>query len=401
MIEQLIKIVWKQRKNNSLLLTELLLSFVALFSLTAICLNYWKMYHEPVGISSKNVWILDAYQGNDTPPDQVFPDSVKFLKLNQIEKFIANYPEVVSCSKIKSSSYPYSHWMSSDGIEVNNKQIYFYTSWADPELKETLGIEILEGRWIEESDKLSNIETVVINEKLRKELFGNQPAAGKIIEKKEWDNKIKKLKIIGVFGNMKKEGEFREEPFFAYYPNKHSYYDYSGLVLKFKSNLSSTFESRLIKDLSAFNRTYIFRLESLEKMRDNYIRQELSPLIISGAIVLFLIVNVMLGLFGTLWLNISRRKSEIGLRRAVGSTGPDVLWQVLGETYVLVFISVLLGFMLTSQLFIFNIYNTPVSTLVQANVMAFLIILILCTLSAYAPAKQAARMEPAMALHEE
>jgi putative ABC transport system permease protein len=153
--------------------------------------------------------------------------------------------------------------------------------------------------------------------------------------------------------------------------------------------------------LSAFNRTYIFRLESLEKMRSQYIIRELSPIIIVGAIVIFLIVNVMLGLFGTLWLNISRRKPEIGLRRAVGSSSQTILWQILGETYVLAFISMGLGLILTSQIFIFNIFNTPVTTLVQAHLTAFLIIIILCTISALSPARLAAALKPAEALHEE
>ncbi|NJK94072.1 MAG: FtsX-like permease family protein [Bacteroidales bacterium] len=403
MIKQLFKIVWKQRKYNSLLLIEIIFSFVALFLLSAVCIHYWKRYNEPIGINNENIWILETYQAYDTPPDQVFSDSVKFEKMDQIRHYIkTNYPEVVSCSKVMGSSYPYSNWISSDGMKINNREIFYHTSWADPELYETFGLKLTEGRWIEEGDRFSDIQSVVINEKMRNELFGNKPAAGKTIIKKEWGDSIgKKLKILGVFTNMKKEGEFTAEPNFAYYPNTREYYNYSGIAMKFNGSLPTNFEPRLIKDLSAFNKTYIFRLESLEKMRQNYIIRELSPVIIIGAIVLFLVVNVMLGLFGTLWLNISRRKPEIGLRRAVGSTGPSVLWQILGETYVLAIISVLLGLVLTSQVFIFNVYNTPVSTLIEANMAAFLIILLLCTISALAPAKQAARLEPAQALHEE
>lgn len=403
MIKQLFKIVWKQRRYNSLLLIEVVFSFIALFLLSTVCIQYWKRYHEPVGINTENLWILETYQAWDTPPDQVFKDSVKFEKIDQIEKFISTtYPEVVSCTKINGSSYPYSGWISNTMMKVNNKDISFYVSWVDPGLDKTLGLKLTEGRWIEESDRSSNIQSVVISEKMKKEVFGNKPAAGKIIIKKEWGDSIgKKLKILGVFTHMKKDGEFSPEPNFAYYPNDHKYYNYSGIAIKFRGELPATFESRLVKDLSAFNRTYIFRLESLEKMRHNYIIKELSPVIIVGAIVLFLVVNVMLGLFGTLWLNISRRKPEIGLRRAVGSTGPSVLWQILGETYVLALIAILMGLIITSQVFIFNVYDTPVPTLVEANLVAFLIIMVLCTISALAPARLAARLEPAQALHDE
>ena len=44
-----------------------------------------------------------------------------------------------------------------------------------------LNAHVLEGRWFTEADKASKISPVVINEKLKEEMFGNENAVGKII----------------------------------------------------------------------------------------------------------------------------------------------------------------------------------------------------------------------------
>ena len=57
----------------------------------------------------------------------------------------------------------------------------------------------------------------------------------------------------------------------------------------------------------------------------------------------FLIINVALGLFGVLWYNINLRKSEIGLRRAVGASGNAVSKQLVGEALVLATFALIIG----------------------------------------------------------
>ena len=60
----------------------------------------------------------------------------------------------------------------------------------------------------------------------------------------------------------------------------------------------------------------------------------LVPAIIAIVVACFLIINVALGLFGVLWYNINKRRSEIGLRRAVGASGNSVSKQLVGEALV-------------------------------------------------------------------
>lgn len=402
MIRQFFIILWNQRRKNSLLVVEMVLSFVALFVLSAISIHYLKKYREPLGMDYKNIWTLSISQDWNLPREQRLSDSVKYLKFDAIKKHLLADDQIDAVTYICFHDFIYAQSMSSSCFNLNSKQYCYETFQAEPDFAKTTGLKIIEGRWIIKEDMVAKIPPCVINEKFRKELFGKRPAAGEILTVGDEKNK-QQYKIIGVIETLKRHGEFSDEPNFLIeaFPERNDYFSWGGVLIRFKGKVTGSYEATLVNNLVKFDKSFQYRVEKLESMRRQYLMSELAPIIIAGAVVIFLIVNVMLGLFGTLWLNISRRKPEIGLRRAVGSSSTRVLLQILGETYVLAIISMISGLILTSQVFIFNIYNTPVSTLVQANVAAFLIILLLCTISALSPAKIAAGLKPAEALHEE
>ena len=64
----------------------------------------------------------------------------------------------------------------------------------------------------------------------------------------------------------------------------------------------------------------------------------------------FLAIMVALGLTGVLWLAVTRRTREIGLRRAKGATRGDIRFQILGEIVILTSFALLPGVLLALQL---------------------------------------------------
>jgi putative ABC transport system permease protein len=108
-----------------------------------------------------------------------------------------------------------------------------------------------------------------------------------------------------------------------------------------------------------------------------------------------------LGLFGILNLSIAQRKNEIGLRRAMGATEGKVTVQFLGEIWVLATLSVIIGLLFAIQFPLMNVFDVASGIYITAIFAAVAIIFLLVTLCAWYPSKQASRIHPALALHEE
>ena len=134
---------------------------------------------------------------------------------------------------------------------------------------------------------------------------------------------------------------------------------------------------------------------------------------IPWVVVLFLLVNVFLGLIGTFWFRTRRRRSEIALRMAMGSTRGGVFRLLIGEGLLLLALVTLPAMVVCYNVGMaeFTIGRTSlISTwpiewsvirFLAGSLGAWLLIALMVVIGIWFPARQAMKIEPAEALHEE
>ena len=132
-----------------------------------------------------------------------------------------------------------------------------------------------------------------------------------------------------------------------------------------------------------------------------------------AVVVLFLLVNVFLGLIGTFWFRTRRRRSEIALRMAMGSTRGGVFRLLIGEGLLLLALVTLPAMVVCYNVGMaeFTIGRTSlISTwpiewsvirFLAGSLGAWLLIALMVVIGIWFPARQAMKIEPAEALHEE
>lgn len=130
-------------------------------------------------------------------------------------------------------------------------------------------------------------------------------------------------------------------------------------------------------------------------------------------VVLFLLVNVFLGLIGTFWFRTRRRRGEMALRLAMGSTKMQVFRLLMGEGLLLLALVTI-----PAMIICFNvgfaeftigraelIATWPVKwsfgRFLLGSLGAWLLIAAMVTVGIWFPARQAMKIQPAEALHEE
>jgi putative ABC transport system permease protein len=109
------------------------------------------------------------------------------------------------------------------------------------------------------------------------------------------------------------------------------------------------------------------------------------------------------GIYGVLACSVAERTHEIGIRMAMGAEEKDVVWMVLRRTLVLAGSGVLIGTLgalaVTRVLtkFLFEVTpNDPVTFFAVTGIL-----MIVALLSAWIPARRAARVYPLVALRHE
>ncbi|MGV3558183.1 ABC transporter permease [Larkinella arboricola] len=384
MIRHLFKLIWNKKKAHILLIVEIWASFMVLFGLATLLVVNVGNYREPLGFSYENVWAISLSNNQDT--------TEVAQKLQQIVQRLKAYSEVESVSRM-GGNFPFSATQMNEGIGYNKQHILADHYVTDEDFAKTLAIAVVSGKWYQSADSVGKYRPIVINQKAREDLFGGQNALGKVISDK--------YKVVGTIANFKAKGEFMA--------NKPAYFELVGandawnstMLIKVKPGTDAVFEAKVVKDVARMVKGWSVEVDYLTDSRKTQHNLVLVPIIIAAIISGFLLINVALGLFGVLNLSIARRRGEIGLRRALGATGNGISRQFIGEIWVLATFGLLIGLLFAAQFPLLNVFDMEAGVYVTAIVVSVLVIYGIVTLCALFPSRQAAYIQPAVALHEE
>ena len=119
-----------------------------------------------------------------------------------------------------------------------------------------------------------------------------------------------------------------------------------------------------------------------------------------GAVALLLAI---VGLYGLVAYNVSRRTREIGIRMAIGAGPSDVLRLVMGKGLVLVGMGTVIG--LAMAFAVEKLLNSMLFNAGGVDIVAYLVVvpsmMLVTLLAAYVPARRASRIAPTLALRYE
>src|SRR6185312_396375 len=350
MFKHLFKLIWNKKKQNFLLMSEILVSFLVIFAVFTLIVYYYHNYKKPLGLDYQDVWIVNysnSYQTKNT-------DSLD-LYYGTLVQTIKSLPQVKDVS-FTSENTPFTHNQSTSGLTVNKKKIdgvNWYT--VDDNYKNVLDMQLLEGRWFDKGDNTATNKPIVINSDLKEKLFGNGQAIGKLIG--DGDNK-NKMRVIGVVQAIKIMGDYANTDIGLYQRTDTGSFRWLGkMMVKVTPDADAAFEGKLYKTIANYMKTADVEIEHLSDNRTSINYFLFVPMIVLLIVDCFLIINVALGLFGVLWYNINKRRGEIGLRRAVGATGRSVSSQLVAEAMILTTFSLIVGSFFAIQFPLLNVFS--------------------------------------------
>lgn len=392
MFKHLFKLIWNKKKQNTLLIIEILVSFMVIFAVFTLLVNYYHNFKQPMGFDYNRVWVIN-YQNRVPIKDR---DSLKTYYDNLLLK-ISSMPHVQEAS-FASSNVPFSANTHMNALFYKKVQVsrvnYYATGDNYPKV---LNMKIVEGRWFGKQDDAGRAKPIVINATLRKQLFGPGKAIGEVTGGKD-----SKRIVVGVVEDVKAKGDYQQAGLAMYERVDTSASDgRERIIIKVSPTADAAFESRVYKTMAADPLNSGIEIEHLADKRISINKTTLVPMIILLVVAGFLVVNVALGLFGVLWYNINKRRGEIGLRMAIGATGNAVSAQLVYESMILATLALIIGAFFAVQFPILNVFDLQASVYIIALLLSIVFIYLLVLICSLYPGKQAAAIYPAVALHED
>jgi predicted permease len=270
-----------------------------------------------------------------------------------------------------------------------------------PGFFESVGLELIEGRYLNGEDQAEKPPVVVVNQSLARYYFGTASPIGRRIK---LDGQPPLLReIVGVVRDAKHYG-VREKTWRMVYMAASE-----GATFFVRSGLHPRLLSEIIRaEISAADKVaQVERIRSLEAAVDDMISKERLTAILSSVFAALAAALTAIGLYGVVAYSVSRRRNEFGIRMALGAQSRDVQSLVLRQTAPLVLAGAVTGVAgalgLTRALsaliagMLYGVKATDIAVFAGAT----LALVVIALLAAFLPARRVSRIDPIVALRYE
>lgn len=398
MIRHLLKLVWRRKRANGLLIVEILFSFFVVFAVITMAASMIMRWNKPLGFDYHNVWRASVSFPPETEMRET--DDLRRTTLAAMIRELQSQPQVEAVAATGGPPYSTSSWTSD--LTVNGHTIDVSADTVSDGFTKVLHVPLLRGRFFTTDDDTATLEQVVIDSDVAASLFGTLDVVGKTIQA----DKDTAYRIVGVVAPFRKHGELSQDHenmvFHRLSLTQNQGHPGRDIIFRVRPGTPADFEETLIKRLHGLAPDYPVSIQHMDQMRELLNKVFIAPAVIGGVIASFLITMVALGLSGVLWQTVTRRTREIGLRRALGATGGEVNGQILIEVALLSTLAVVVGVIVVAQLpllGIFRFVSVPAFSIGLAGALATIYgLTLLCGLY---PSWLAGRVQPAQALHYE
>ena len=279
---------------------------------------------------------------------------------------------------------------------------------------QTMGMQLLRGRFFTEADSPSSPHVAVINETMARHFWPNENPIGKKVKQgwPEW--KTPWREVVGVVADVKLNGITYETPLHVYLPLTQATNGSLYLVVRTKTDPASMTASVQGALRAVEPDLPVYGVRTMDEVFKREILPQRAAMILLCAFALVSVLLAAVGIYGVISWGVVQRTREMGLRMALGAQSGDVLWLVLRRSMLLVLAGVALGlsgaFILTRVLssilsqggsgsspLLFGVRAVDPVTFVVVPLLLSAVALLAC----FFPARRATKVDPMVVLRYE
>jgi predicted permease len=295
---------------------------------------------------------------------------------------------------------------SSDAPERTRRERTVWMNAVTPGWFATYGIELRIGRDFTEADAREGVPVVIVSESLARQLFGGESPVGRTVFEDEPSGRAPRgLLIVGVVGDTPYRSLREPAAPILYLPLSQTSLDrptFASVTVRAAAGSPALLTKDVAATLARVDPNLSLTFRTLSEQVGGTLVQERLVAMLSGFFGALALLLSGIGLYGTTAYAVGRRRTEIGIRMALGADPRSVVGMVLGRTGALVFLGLAIGAGLSvwASRFVGSlVYGVSAGDpLMLAGAAA--ILAGVAGIAAFLPARAAARIDPARVLRE-
>ena len=405
------------RTRRMLVITEFALSVVLMIAAGLLLRSFWDLLNVRLGFSPQNVMaVRTRLPAPNFPQNDLYSNAAQETPfLREVLRRARTLPGVQEVAIGDTASVPLDQSLRE--LKVISEGQFFLTfegrdtqsdqpaaverSSVTPNYFHLLGIPLLRGRFLDESDDDKAPQVAVINEAFARTYWPNQDPLGRRFKRNRADSPW--ITVVGVIANARTESLAQVEVPQIYL----SLYQSASrrLAIFLRGHLDApAIPEQVREQVQAIDPTLpISGSQTLNETVSASLSERRFSMEMVGLFALTALLLAGIGIYGVLSYLVSERTHEIGIRIALGAESGSILRMVLRQGLRLAITGAAVGLvaaLIVSQLMAGLLYGVrPTDPLTFAGVAALLIGVAL--LACYIPARRALCVDPLAALRHE
>lgn len=269
-----------------------------------------------------------------------------------------------------------------------------------PRYFEAMGIPLLEGRAFGDQDQRASERVVILSERAAKFLFpGRNPIGGQVRHNTNgmadpWS------RVVGVVGNVKYKADEASDGMEMYFPSSQWEFESAYVAISFQGSPQG-FENAIRQAVASVDaETGIDEMKTMDALMNATLWQQRSWGFVLAGFAATTLLLAAVGLYGVMAYSVALRRTEIGIRAALGATPRAIFGDVTREGVYLAATGAAIG--LIAALGVTRLLRTMLYGVPPADPITFLLAaLVLIAVAAIAsalPGMRAANMDPGATL---
>lgn len=413
------KIAFKQilshRRSNRWLLLELfLVSIILWYCVDFLFVMTYKRL-EPMGTNTDHVYELYVQRAPDFKFTNDMRDSLDTYWIDpqfQIHRVIAQHP-AIECAAYYVGTRPYAGNMyMGQGYTIDGEHgIGATIRYVSQEYFDVMKIEMLAGK--PDQWTINFPQGAVLSPQFADSLFHSQDIVGKEFR----DYYVPELNYVvtGICAPTKFD-YFTEYDSFIYTPMVDPRIRYGIVTYIFRVKAEEDHKGFAreffdeMRDKLEIGPFYLTDVKPLSDQRDYYLTNIKVPKylrLIEGLVIFFMFI-VFLGVLGSYWFMVERRRGEIGVRIALGTSKNGIQGVFARESLLLLLMAYLPALLVMVLLAYFQITYTFQECMPYTwgrfwitQAITFVVLVVVVLLGVIIPARRASKLDPAIILNEE
>jgi putative ABC transport system permease protein len=389
-----------RRLLNGFVAGEVALATVLLAASAVMGADFWDRQRRDLGLRAANLYAAEIPLVSATGQS----GDRRRLLVQEILRSVARVPGVSAVAATTGNPFSERRWGAriapaekvDPGRELSTVNLRLVT----PGLFATYGTRLVAGRDLSEADRADAPPVAVVSRGLARRFWGDEDPIGKTLVRRAPDGSLIRTEVVGVVGEIRELGDIQEALYLPYMQLAGLEAAETVTVMARSGSGSAAWTREIPRLLNRIDqRLGLAEAGFMDDLYRRNLRQNRAGTAILAFLGGFAVLLAAIGILATVSFVSLHRRSELGIRSALGATPRQIRSLVLGHGLRLSIVGCLIGLPLAlaaNRVLASALTDFRMRPLLCAAVAA--VLMLVTVLASDGPARRAANRDPLRAL---